>query len=490
MYLGVDCGTQGTKVIVVDSQQHKVLGSGYAAHQLIENSDGRREQAPDWWITAFKNAFADAIKQAEIQPHLIRGIGISGQQHGLVVLDKNNHPLYHAKLWCDTETASENAEILALFGGEQACFERLGIVCQTGYTASKIRWLRKYQADIYQQIDKIMLPHDYLNYWLTGKFCTEYGDASGTGYFDVVRRCWDEEVLRLIAPEKCLENLPHLIDADQILGTVKADVARQLGLENDVIVSAGGGDNMMGAIGTGNIQQGIVTMSLGTSGTLYAYSDKPLPDLPPMIADFCSSSGGWLPLVCTMNVTSANKNLMQLLEINVSEFNELVQQANIGADGVTILPFFNGERVPALPNSKAAILGLDAGNFTRANLSRAVMESASFALRYGLDLFEQAGLAATEIRLIGGGAKSAVWRQMIADIMNVNVVCLMEEEAAALGAAIQAMWANKQGSLAELCRAFVQLNEATRTAPIAENAEQYQSVYQRYRQHLNAQYSV
>ena len=161
MYLGVDCGTQGTKVIVVDSQQHKVLGSGYAAHQLIENSDGRREQAPDWWITAFKNAFADAIKQAEIQPHLIRGIGISGQQHGLVVLDKNNQPLYHAKLWCDTETASENAEILALFGGEQACFERLGIVCQTGYTASKIRWLRKYQADIYQQIDKIMLPHDY-----------------------------------------------------------------------------------------------------------------------------------------------------------------------------------------------------------------------------------------------------------------------------------------------------------------------------------------
>ncbi|QEH46892.1 xylulokinase [Aggregatibacter actinomycetemcomitans] len=490
MYLGVDCGTQGTKVIVVDSQQHKVLGSGYAAHQLIENSDGRREQTPDWWITAFKNAFADAVKHAEIQPHLIRGIGISGQQHGLVVLDKNDRPLYHAKLWCDTETAAENAEILALLGGEQACFERLGIVCQTGYTASKIRWLRKYQPDIYQQIDKIMLPHDYLNYWFTGKFCTEYGDASGTGYFDVVRRCWDEEVLRLIAPGKCPENLPHLIDADQILGTVKADVARQLGLADDVIVSAGGGDNMMGAIGTGNIRQGIVTMSLGTSGTLYAYSDKPLPDLPPMIADFCSSSGGWLPLVCTMNVTSANKNLMQLLEINVSEFNELVQQANIGADGVTILPFFNGERVPALPNSKAVILGLDAGNFTRANLSRAVMESASFTLRYGLDLFEQAGLAATEIRLIGGGAKSAVWRQMIADIMNVNVVCLMEEEAAALDAAIQAMWVNKHGSLAELCRAFVQLNEGTRTAPIAENAEQYQSVYQRYRQYLNAQYSV
>ncbi|WP_109078261.1 xylulokinase [Aggregatibacter kilianii] len=490
MYIGVDCGTQGTKVIVVDSRQHKVLGSGYAAHELIENSDGRREQAPDWWITAFKSAFADAVKHAGIQPHLIRGIGISGQQHGLVVLDKNDQPLYNAKLWCDTETAAENTEILALLGGEQACFERLGIVCQTGYTASKILWLRKHQPEIYRQIDKICLPHDYLNYWLTGNFCTEYGDASGTGYFDVVRRCWDEEILHLIAPEKHLKNLPHLVASDQIIGTVKTDVAQQLGLADNVIVASGGGDNMMGAIGTGNIQQGIVTMSLGTSGTLYAYSDQPLSDLPPMIADFCSSSGGWLPLVCTMNVTSANKNLMQLLNINVSEFNELVQQAAIGADGVIILPFFNGERVPALPNSKAAILGLDAGNFSRANLSRAMMESASFTLCYGLDLFEQAGLATTEIRLIGGGAKSAVWRQMIADIMNVNVVCLVEEEAAALGAAIQAMWADKQASLAELCQTFVHLNEATRTAPIAENVAQYKQVYQRYREHLKTQYSV
>lgn len=157
---------------------------------------------------------------------------------------------------------------------------------------------------------------------------------------------------------KTPENLPHLVASDQILGTVKPDVAQQLGLAGNVIVASGGGDNMMGAIGTGNIRQGIVTMSLGTSGTLYAYSNRPLSDLPPMIANFCSSSGGWLPLVCTMNVTSANKNLMQLLDINVSGFNELVQQAVIGADGVTILPFFNGERVPALPNSKAAILGL------------------------------------------------------------------------------------------------------------------------------------
>lgn len=490
MYLGVDCGTQGTKVVVVDSQQHKVLGSGYAIHQLIENSAGRREQAPDWWITAFKSAFYDAVKQAGIQPHFIRGIGISGQQHGLVVLDKNDQPLYNAKLWCDTETAAENAEILTLLGGDQGCFERLGIVCQTGYTASKIFWLRKHQPEIYRQIDKIMLPHDYLNYWLTGNFCTEYGDASGTGYFDVVRRCWDEGVLHLVAPEKHLKNLPHLVASDQILGTVKPDVAQQLGLAGNVIVASGGGDNMMGAIGTGNIRQGIVTMSLGTSGTLYAYSNRPLSDLPPMIANFCSSSGGWLPLVCTMNVTSANKNLMQLLDINVSGFNELVQQAVIGADGVTILPFFNGERVPALPNSKAAILGLDSGNFTRANLSRAMMESASFTLRYGLDLFEQAGLAATEIRLIGGGAKSAVWRQMIADIMNVNVVCLVEEEAAALGAAIQAMWADKQASLTELCQTFVHLSEVTRTAPIAVHVTQYRQVYQRYREHLKMQYSV
>ncbi|MXN89407.1 xylulokinase [Pasteurella canis] len=481
MYIGLDCGTQGTKAIVVDSQQKKVIAVGYAAHEIIENSEGRREQQPQWWTAALVSAFHEAIKLAKIEPHLIKGIGVSGQQHGLVMLDENDQPLYNAKLWCDTETAAENAEFIQLLGGNEQAFTQLGIMPQTGYTASKIAWFRKYYPEQYQRIAKIMLPHDYLNYWLTGHFCMEYGDASGTGYFDVANRQWDLDAFRLLAPELDPQKvLAPLVSAEQKIGTIRPEIAKLLDLSPQVIVSTGGGDNMMGAIGTGNIKQGIATMSLGTSGTLYAYTDTLLSDLPMEIANFCSSTGGWLPLVCVMNMTSANKNVMDLLQIDVKKFNEFIQQSPIGAEGITILPFFNGERVPPLPQAKASILGLDAANFTQANLCRAMMEAASFTLRYGLDLFRQAGLSTSQIRLIGGGAKSAVWRQMIADIMNTEVVCLKEEEAAALGGAIQAMWANGEGELAELCQDFVHLDEESVVQPEPQSFVEYERIYQRY----------
>ncbi|AKD38334.1 xylulokinase [Pasteurella multocida subsp. multocida OH4807] len=490
MYIGIDCGTQGTKVIVLDSHQKKVIGVGYAPHQLIENTDGRREQQLQWWTEALLAAFQQAIKLAKIEPHLIKGIGVSGQQHGLVMLDEYDQPLYNAKLWCDTETATENDEFIALLGGKEKAFSQLGIMPQTGYTVSKILWFRKHYPEQYQRIAKIMLPHDYLNYWLTGNFCMEYGDASGTGYFDVVKREWSIDAFALLAPELDPQKvLPPLCSAQQTIGKVRPEIATLLGLSENVIVSTGGGDNMMGAIGTGNIQQGIVTMSLGTSGTLYAYTDKPLTDLPMEIANFCSSTGGWLPLVCVMNMTSANKNLMDLLQIDVEEFNALIQQSPIGAEGITILPFFNGERVPPLPQAKASILGLDAANFTQANLCRAMMEAASFTLRYGLDLFRQAGLSTSQIRLIGGGAKSAVWRQMIADIMNTEVVCLKEEEAAALGSAIQAMWTNGEGELTELCQNFVQIDTQSVVQPNSKSAVQYEQVYQHYKLLLAQHYS-
>lgn len=482
MYIGIDCGTQSTKVIVVDSQQKKVLGVGNSPHEIITNSEGRREQKIQWWIEALVQAFQQAIKNAKIAPQLIKGIGISGQQHGLVLLDKNDQPLYPAKLWCDTESCTENNEFIQLLGGEQQAFAQLGILPQTGYTASKLLWFRKHYPEQYQKIDKIMLPHDYLNYWLTGDFCTEYGDASGTGYFDVLNRQWHLGAFQLLAPELCPQKvLPNLKSAQQKVGKVRSTIAKLLNLSENVIVSSGGGDNMMGAIGTGNIKQGIVTMSLGTSGTLYAYTDNPLKDLPLEIANFCSSTNGWLPLVCVMNMTSANKSLMDTLNINVSEFNRLIQQSPIGAEGITILPFFNGERVPTLPQAKASILGLDTTNFNQANLCRAMIEAASFTLRYGLDLFRQAGLSTSQIRLIGGGAKSVVWRQMIADIMNTEVVCLIEEEAAALGGAIQAMWANSEGDdLSTLCQAFVQIDQQSIVQPDTQSAVEYEKVYQRY----------
>ena len=282
--------------------------------------------------------------------------------------------------------------------------------------------------------------------------------------------------------------LSKLLSAEQKIGVIKPEIATLFGFNENVIVSTGGGDNMMGAIGTGNIREGIATMSLGTSGTLYAYTQKPLLNLPPMIANFCSSNNGWLPLVCVMNITSSNKQLMNLLNIDIEELNQLAQQAPIGANGITILPFFNGERVPPLPNTKASILGLDSSNFTRENLCRAMMESATFTLRYGLDLFRQAGLETSQIRLIGGGAKSSFWRQMIADVMNSEVVCLQEEEAAALGGAIQAMWANGEGELEFLCETFIHLDENSKAYPNLSQVKNYQSAYERYLTHLSQLY--
>ncbi|MBS9781621.1 MAG: xylulokinase [Gammaproteobacteria bacterium] len=485
MYIGIDIGTQGTKVVVVDSQKKQVIGEGYAEHQIIADEHGKREQQPVWWIQAFHQAFEKAIHIANISPTKIKAIGVSGQQHGLVVLDKDDNVLYNAKLWNDTETFAENNELIEALGGKNKVFERLGIALQTGYTASKIAWLRKHYFAQYSQIAKIMLPHDYINYYLTGEFMTECGDASGTGYFNINTRQWDTDVFQHIAPElDATVVLPKIIGSSEKLGTIKTDIAKKLGLNTDVIVSTGGGDNMMGAIGTGNIAEGVVTMSLGTSGTVYAFTEKPL-TLDPAIANFCSSTGGWLPLVCTMNMTSANKSIMDLFQLSIDEFNQQIEKSPIGASGITVLPFFNGERTPNLPQAKASFYGLDSNNFTQENLCRAVIESASFSLIYGLNLLKSAGFKPKEIRLIGGGAKSNLWRQMIADISELPVVTLIESEAAALGAAIQAMWVNHEAELTTLCNDFVQLDKQSTVYPIEENVLAYKPVYQRYIHQLN-----
>ncbi|SET53539.1 xylulokinase [Thorsellia anophelis] len=494
MFIGVDCGTQGTKVLICDSRTHCVVGSGYTKHDMISDNNGRREQQVSWWIEAFLSAFNQAKEGLTIDLSTIKAIGISGQQHGMVLLDKFDNPLHPAKLWCDTETASENQEIIELMGGAKGVMSQIGIMLQTGYTASKILWFKKNHPESYAKIDKIMLPHDYLNYWLTGQFVSEYGDASGTGYLNVKTRQYDEVLFSHIAPGLSIKkNLPKLIEANTPIGKLKPEVAEIMELSPNTLVASGGGDNMMGAIGTGNIKPGIVTMSLGTSGTLYAYSDTPMQSGNDLLANFCSSSNGWLPLICTMNVTASTTLMQQLFKIDINTFTEYLSHSEPGAQGITLLPFFNGERVPALPNATAALLGLTNDNATQANIIRATTEAATFTLRYGLDIFRQEGIIPTEIRLIGGGSKNPVWRQMVADVMNTPVVCPFEHEAAALGGAIQAKWVYEHSignkmSLAEICDGFVGLDEDTRAEPIIENIAKYETSYQRYLSHLVEQY--
>ena len=490
LFLGIDCGTQGTKAIILDAVSGQVRGQGAAAHKLISGANGRREQDPAQWLDALTLATRRALLAADVDGQAILGIGVSGQQHGLVLLDHQGKVLRPAKLWCDTETADENDRLLTHLGGDKGSLERLGVVIAPGYTVSKLLWTREQHPEIFSRIAHVMLPHDYLNYWLTGRSCSEYGDASGTGYFNVRTRQWDLQLLRDIDPSGRLQAaLPELIDAHAAVGTLLPGIADHLGINPRARVSSGGGDNMMGAIGTGNIKPGAITMSLGSSGTVYAYADQPKVSPDAAVATFCSSSGGWLPLICTMNLTNATGVIRELFDLDIECFNALVAQAPIGAEGVCMLPFFNGERVPALPHATGSVLGLTMSNLTQANLCRAVVEGTTFGLRYGLDLLRHNGLQSRSICLIGGGSNSQVWRQIVADTMNTPVICTEQSEAAALGAAIQAAWCTSwanghEDSLEDLCERCVKLDLASETLPIADNVAASQQAYERYRQHV------
>lgn len=493
MYIGVDCGTQSTKVVAVDGDG-RIVGEASRPHRLEQGDNGRREQSVEEWTEAFRGALREALDNAGMAADAVRAIGISGQQHGMVALDADGVPVHPAKLWNDTETAEWNARLIDRLGGEAGCIDKLGLVLQTGYTASKVAWLRETHPDAYRRIATLLLPHDYLNFWLTGERVAECGDASGTGYFDT-RTCeWRRDVFAEIAPELDVDSvLPRLIDSREPVGKVRAELARELGLGDEVLVASGGGDNMMGAIGTGNIEAGMVTISLGTSGTIAVHSPDPVIPDNAMVANFCASHGGWLPLICTMNVTSATTTLRELVGLDIEGFNRAVASAEPGAGGITLLPFFSGERVPALPQAQASLSGMTSFNTTPANLCRAAVESATFGLRYGLELLGALASQATQVRLVGGGAKSPVWRQIVADVLDVEVVCPEVTEAAALGGAIQARWCDRRESdipLETLCRDWVRVDDSTLTRPQPEVVARYHGIYRRYREALLREHGV
>ena len=438
LYLGIDCGTQGTKALLVD-ENGTALGRGYARHALIERSSGAREQEPQWWTDALRTAVHGALAT---QPagSTVRALGVSGQQHGLVVLDENSEIIRPAKLWNDTETAPQNAELIRRLGGKAACLARIGIIPLTGYTVSKLLWLAEKEPANFARIRHILLPHDYLNFWLTGELRAEYGDASGTAFFDVRTRTWQHEVLDAIAGNtgQLLRALPQLIGPTEIVGTVLPAIAAELGLPTACLVASGGGDNMMGALGTGNVREGVVTLSLGTSSTVYSFSKQPPHDPTGNVAPFCSSTGGWLPLVCTMNATNVVTGTAALFGKQVTEIDLTLNATPPGSDGLLFLPFLNGERTPDLPEARGSLLGISSTNLTPAHLIRAAVEGVTFGILNGLNLV-LAGKPVTSLRVIGGGAKSQAWRQLLADCTGIEIHVLAEEESGCLGAALQAM---------------------------------------------------
>jgi len=372
---------------------------------------------------------------------------------------------------------------MAAFGGYEACIAEVGNPILPGYTASKLRWFRDAHPGQYAQMDSILLPHDYLNFYLTGERCMEAGDASGTGFLDIRTRQWSQKMLAAIDPDRdLLECLPEIQISNTPIGSLLPSVAKELALPPGVPVSIGGGDNMMGAIGTGNVAPGIVTVSLGTSGTVFACSEAPVIDSKGNIAAFCSSTGAWLPLLCTMNCTVSSELMRNLVGADIASFETQVTAAPRGANGVVTVPFFNGERTPNLPNAKGVVLGLDSRNTTQANLFRSAIEGATYALRFGLDEMGTLGISANEIVLTGGGANSDTWRQVAADVFNAPVTVLKNNEGAAFGAALQAlaMLQGEQTDLAELTREHLVRDEARCCDPRASAVNFYNESYNAY----------
>jgi xylulokinase len=367
------------------------------------------------------------------------------------------------------------------FGGGDSCLDRLGNLILPGYTASKIRWLKKNRPKLYAKLDCILLPHDYINFYLTGERCMEMGDASGTGFLDVRERRWSSELLAAIDSERNLaECLPPVRTANEPIGNVLEDIAEELDLPKGIPVSIGGGDNMMGAIGTGNVTQGQMTMSLGTSGTVYSYSDSPVVDPKGNIAAFCSSTGGWMPLLCTMNCTVTTELMRGLFGTNIASFEAQISAAPRGSDGVLTLPFFNGERTPNLPNAKGCIVGLDSQNMNESNLLRSAVEGATYALKFGFDELAGLGVEGREIVLTGGGAGSAKWRQLVADICAVPVTVLNQEEGAAFGAALQALELVDGGQIQELASDHLTRDEERSCEPRPAAVKFYNDAYSEY----------
>ncbi|MDP8923580.1 MAG: xylulokinase, partial [Chloroflexota bacterium] len=351
-YLGVDCGTQSTKAVLVDAETEQVLAVGRAYHELIEAGDGTREQHPDWWVAALVAAVREALAAAtaatlDAGGIAVAGIGVSGQQHGLVCLDAHDRPIRPAKLWNDTTTAADCAWLTKRLGGPEAVIELIGYAFLPGYTAPKISWLHRSEPAAYAATRRMCLPHDYLNLWLTGEFATEPGDASGTAYMDIRARRYSEPVLAVLdADRDWASTLPPIRPSLDAIGRLRAEAADALGLPAGVPVSGGGGDNACAAIGVGAVVEGPVVVSLGTSGTAFAYRTGPAVDPQGAVAAFCDSTGGWLPLVCTLNCTGATGWVRRLFGLDHAGVEGALAATPPGADGLTFLPHLGGERTP------------------------------------------------------------------------------------------------------------------------------------------------
>jgi xylulokinase len=476
--LGIDSGTKSTRALVLDMETGRVIALAQRMYDTIPGlPHGQVEQLPQTWIDATNATIRECLAAIGKRRADIVAVGVSAQQHGLVTLDAKNQVIRPAKLWCDTSAAAQSEKLNKAFGTVDELIERTGNAMFPGYTAPKLLWLKENEPQTFRRIRTVLLPHDYINFWLTGERQMEFSDASGTGLMDVRTRTWYAPLFEFV-DKNLASKFPPLHSSARPSGLLRSVHARDWGLRGEVLVSAGGGDNMLGAIGTGNIKPNMVTVSLGTSGTVYAFAEKPIVDPKGELAAFCDSTGHWLLLACTMNVALAIQQTMKLFQWDAATLEKSVDNVPPGARGLLFLPYLQGERFPNLPGGCGVLHGLNLENMNAPEVARAIVEGITMGLAPALKRIIDLGIAPRELRLTGGGSKSAVWRRIVADAFGCPVVALKVSEGAALGAAIHAAWTycqvkGKPVALDELVKDAVKIEKKTRVAPTREIQELY-----------------
>lgn len=486
--IGIDIGTSGTKTVLFDLNG-KTIASVTKEYPMYQPKIGWAEQNPaDWW-NAVCASLKEVIRITSINNANIKGIGLSGQMHGLVMLDKNNEVLRPSIIWCDQRTSKECEEITALVG-KKRLIEITANPALTGFTASKIMWVRNNEPDIYKKCHKILLPKDYIRFMLTGEFATEVSDASGMQLLDVPKREWSKEVLDKLQIDKNL--LADVYESFVISATVSKKGAEFTGLKEGTPVAGGAGDQAASAIGNGIVKEGRISSTIGTSGVVFAHTNNPLIDILGRVHTFCHAiPNSWH----VMGVTQAAGMSLKWFRDNFC-ISEIETAKNLGIDpyvlmdkeainvspgsnGVIFLPYLMGERSPHLdPNARGVFFGLSAIH-NKNDMIRAVMEGVTYSLKDCLVVLNEMGINATEVRASGGGGKSKLWRQMQADVFGCDVSVTSSSDAGALGVAILAgvgtgIWGNVQ----EACEKLIKPQNTI--YPIMENKNIYKIDHQKY----------
>src|SRR5437762_9978020 len=426
--LGIDIGTSGTKTLICD-ENGTVLATATAEHPIFSPKPGWSEQNPeDWWKATCK-ATAAVMKRAKVRATDIGGVGLSGQMHGSVFLaDGSTKPLRPALLWNDKRTAKQCDEITAKAGGREALIDLVANPALTGFTAPKILWVRENEPKVYEKTRHILLPKDYIRYLMTGEYATEVGDASGTLLLDVRNRTWSARLLSILQIDKAL--LPARVhESHEVTGALNAQAARNLGLNQGTPVVGGSGDQPAGAVGNGIVSSGIVSATLGTSGVVFAHSDRPTLDPKGRVHTMCHAvPGKWCVFGCMLaaggsfqwfrnqlahdEVVAAKRRRVDPYELLIKE----AEKSEVGSGGLFFLPYLTGERCPHPdPCARGGWIGITARTLRR-DLIRSLLEGVTFGMRDALEIMNQMNIPITQVRASGGGARSAFWRQLQADI--------------------------------------------------------------------------